>query len=73
MPHVMISYQWNSQERMLKLKDELTKAGYDVWMDVDQMGKLNDSDFVLHMKPMFKITSFGKWPVIRTLQYQLMI
>ena len=43
LPHVMISYQWDAQKRMLKLRDELTKAGYDVWMDVDQMGKLNTS------------------------------
>ena len=42
LPHVMISYQWDAQKRMLKLRDELTKAGYDVWMDVDQMGKLYD-------------------------------
>ncbi|XP_072049656.1 uncharacterized protein [Amphiura filiformis] len=37
MPHLMISYQWDAQERMLKLRDELTRAGYDVWMDVDHM------------------------------------
>ena len=40
LPHVMISYQWDAQKRMLKLRDELVKAGYNVWMDVDQMGKL---------------------------------
>ena len=37
--HVMISYQWDAQKRMLKLRDELKQAGYNVWMDVDQMGK----------------------------------
>ena len=35
----MISYQWESQERMLRLRDELQSAGYNVWMDVDQIGK----------------------------------
>ena len=35
----MISYQWDAQERMLKLRDELKKDGYDVWMDVEAMGK----------------------------------
>ena len=34
----MISYQWDAQERMLELKDELVKAGYKVWMDVEKMG-----------------------------------
>ena len=38
-PLVMISYQWDAQERMLKLKEELIRAGYAVWMDVDKMGK----------------------------------
>ena len=38
-PLVMISYQWDAQKRMLKLKDELTKAGYVVWMDVDKMSE----------------------------------
>ncbi|XP_072045055.1 NLR family CARD domain-containing protein 4-like [Amphiura filiformis] len=42
-PLVMISYQWDAQKRMLKLKDELMKAGYAVWMDVDKMqGNLDD-------------------------------
>ncbi|XP_072045127.1 NLR family CARD domain-containing protein 4-like [Amphiura filiformis] len=42
-PLVMISYQWDAQQRMLKLKDELIKAGYKVWMDVDKMqGNLDD-------------------------------
>ena len=37
--HVMISYQWDVQERMKKLKHELELVGFDVWMDVEQMGK----------------------------------
>ena len=35
----MISYQWDAQKRMLKLRDELKRNGYDVWMDVEAMGK----------------------------------
>ena len=35
----MISYQWDAQERMLKLRDELKRDGYKVWMDVEEMGK----------------------------------
>ncbi|XP_072024281.1 uncharacterized protein [Amphiura filiformis] len=34
---VMISYNWGAQERMLKLKDELVKTGFRVWMDVERM------------------------------------
>eukprot|EP00058_Branchiostoma_floridae_P006696 XP_002592184.1 hypothetical protein BRAFLDRAFT_88079 [Branchiostoma floridae] len=36
--HVMISYQWDVQPKMLVVKERLTQAGYRVWMDVDQMG-----------------------------------
>ncbi|XP_070554360.1 uncharacterized protein [Ptychodera flava] len=35
--HVMISYQWDCQKLMVKLKDKLKAAGYKVWMDVEQM------------------------------------
>ena len=35
----MISYQWDSQERMLQLRDELKAAGHNVWMDVEKMSK----------------------------------
>ena len=37
--HVMISYQWDVQERMKKLKHELELVGFNVWMDVEQMSK----------------------------------
>ena len=37
--HIMISYQWDVQKRMVALKDALIKAGYRVWMDVDKMGE----------------------------------
>ncbi|XP_077865675.1 uncharacterized protein LOC100367673 [Saccoglossus kowalevskii] len=35
--HVMISYQWDCQKVMIKVKDLLKAAGFRVWMDVDQM------------------------------------
>ena len=37
--HVMISYQWDVQPIMLKVRDRLQAEGYDVWMDVDNMSK----------------------------------
>ena len=37
--HVMISYQWGSQERALLVRDKLKESGYNVWMDVDEMSK----------------------------------
>ena len=33
-PHVFISYQWGSQETMLRVRDRLKEQGYNVWMDV---------------------------------------
>ncbi|XP_072019573.1 uncharacterized protein [Amphiura filiformis] len=32
--HVMISYQWDSQDRVVTIRDNLVQAGYKVWMDV---------------------------------------
>ncbi|XP_076822897.1 uncharacterized protein LOC143469184 isoform X2 [Clavelina lepadiformis] len=37
--HVMISYQWNKQPIMLKLRDYLKKIGFETWVDVDKMKK----------------------------------
>ena len=39
-PHIMISYQWDSQSIVLKVKDRLRRAGYKVWMDVEHMSKI---------------------------------
>ena len=39
----MISYNWGSKPTMLKVRDRLKTAGFNVWMDVDNMSK-----FVLH-------------------------
>ena len=36
----MISYQWDSQQLMIRLKNALQQAGYNVWMDVEKMGKI---------------------------------
>nr|XP_054771677.1 uncharacterized protein LOC129279601 [Lytechinus pictus] len=36
--HVMLSYQWDVQKQILKVKELLQADGYKVWMDVDQMG-----------------------------------
>lgn len=35
--HVMISYQWDTQQAMLRVKQELETQGFSVWMDVEQM------------------------------------
>ena len=36
--HVMISYQWDSQEVLVELKNRLRASGYRVWMDLKQIG-----------------------------------
>ncbi|XP_072051274.1 uncharacterized protein [Amphiura filiformis] len=36
-PRIMISYQWDSQDRVLQIRDKLSAAGYEVWMDVTNM------------------------------------
>ncbi|CAH1239414.1 Hypp5821 [Branchiostoma lanceolatum] len=36
--HVMLSYQWDSQEIVKKIKTALEANGYNVWMDIDRMG-----------------------------------
>ena len=36
--HVMISYQWDSQEVLVEVKNGLQERGYRVWMDLEQMG-----------------------------------
>ena len=35
--HIMISYQWDCQKTMLRVKTELESKGLRVWMDVDKM------------------------------------
>ena len=36
--HVMISYQWDTQEVLVQVKNKLQASGYRVWMDLEQMG-----------------------------------
>ena len=36
--HVMISYQWDSQDVLVEVKNKLQASGYRVWMDLEQMG-----------------------------------
>ncbi|KAL5013584.1 hypothetical protein ScPMuIL_007854 [Solemya velum] len=36
--HVMISYQWNDQHILIRVRDELRANGFKVWMDIDDMG-----------------------------------
>lgn len=38
LPPVFLSYQWGSQQAVLKLKSNLEQAGYSCWMDIGQMG-----------------------------------
>ena len=47
LPHIMISYQWDSQSIMVKVKDKLRQAGYKVWMDVEHM---SECDFTVSCK-----------------------
>ena len=49
-PHVMISYQWDTQERMIAIRDLLIKSGYNVWMDIDQMGTCKHYSSLDHTK-----------------------
>ncbi|XP_078616214.1 uncharacterized protein LOC144884637 [Branchiostoma floridae x Branchiostoma japonicum] len=36
--HVMLSYQWDNQKVVKKIKKTLDAKGYKVWMDIDKMG-----------------------------------
>ncbi|XP_072032291.1 uncharacterized protein [Amphiura filiformis] len=35
--HVMLSYQWDSQKLVERIKKKLDSAGFNVWMDIDHM------------------------------------
>ena len=37
--HIMISYQWDHQDLMTRIRDKLKEAGYKVWIDVDHMSE----------------------------------
>ena len=34
MPHIMLSYNWHSQELVKKVYNDLTKKGIKCWMDI---------------------------------------
>eukprot|EP00026_Physarum_polycephalum_P004160 Phypoly_transcript_04177.p1 GENE.Phypoly_transcript_04177~~Phypoly_transcript_04177.p1 ORF type:complete len:467 (+),score=56.37 Phypoly_transcript_04177:20-1420(+) len=36
--HVMISYNWDNQPTVIRLARSLKQAGYQIWLDVEQMG-----------------------------------
>ena len=35
--HIMLSYQWDNQKEVKRIKEALEAQGYPVWMDVDKM------------------------------------
>lgn len=35
--HIMISYQWDCQDTIIQVKDELRSVGFNVWIDVEEM------------------------------------
>ena len=42
--HIMLSYQWDSQELVKKVFTKLEKLGFDAWMDLQDMsGNINDA------------------------------
>ena len=45
--HVMLSYQWDSQDLVLRIKKKLQKAGFNVWMDLDKLSKLFHLSWVM--------------------------
>lgn len=40
--HVFISYQWDSKTTVLKIRDQLKRAGFRVWIDEDDMSMIAD-------------------------------
>lgn len=42
-PHVMLSYQWNSQDKVKRIAEALTEHGIRVWFDIngDMNGNIN--------------------------------
>ena len=35
--HIFISYQWDTKQTVLEVRNRLKKAGYRVWIDEDDM------------------------------------
>jgi len=38
--HVMISYSWESQETVMRIREELKTAGFKVWIDYENMEQI---------------------------------
>lgn len=43
-PHVMLSYQWDTQPMMVRINKSLKRRGYLTWMDLDQLDELSDTE-----------------------------
>ena len=43
-PHVMLSYQWDTQPMMVRINKSLKSRGYLTWMDLDQMDELGNTE-----------------------------
>ena len=44
MPHIMLSYQWDSQPLAKKVFEALEGLGFDAWMDLEDMsGNINEA------------------------------
>jgi len=45
MPHIMLSYQWDSQELVQAVHDRLAELGFNVWMDIEggMSGNINEA------------------------------
>ena len=41
MPHIMISYQWDSKELAKKVFAKLEGLGFDAWMNLEEMSEGN--------------------------------
>ena len=61
--HIMISYQWDVQPQVLKIRERLKQAGYNVWIDVEQMRKGKQWDEMYHL------IEAGRWPKYQVCQY----
>ena len=61
--HIMISYQWDVQPQVLKIRERLKQAGYNVWIDVEQMRKGKQWDEIYHL------IEAGRLPKYQVCQY----
>ena len=38
--HVVLSYEWESRDMLIRVRDQLKQAGYRIWMDTENKSKL---------------------------------